>query len=88
MERSGDLWDWLTATPRRTVDNVLGAWKGAAEQGHAQAQCNLGIIYTHGQGVPQSYKEAVVWFRKAADQGHTQAQCNLGIMYLHGQGVP
>ncbi len=38
----------------------------AAEQGHAKAQYNLGVCYYKGQGVQQSYTEAVKWYRKAA----------------------
>ena len=45
-------------------------------------------MYKSGQGVPQDYKEAVVWYRKAAEQGHAAAQNNLGTMYEHDQGVP
>ena len=45
----------------------------AAEQGHAQAQFNLGVCYALGNGVPQSYTEAVKWFRKAAEQGQAEA---------------
>ena len=51
-----------------------------AEQGHAKAQSNLGVMYSKGQGVPQDYAEARKWFRKAAEQGHPQAQYNLGVM--------
>ncbi|MDP4855337.1 MAG: SEL1-like repeat protein, partial [Schleiferiaceae bacterium] len=40
-----------------------------ADQGYAQAQYNLGIMYANGQGVPKSDKEAVKWYRKAAEQG-------------------
>ena len=31
----------------------------AAEQGHAEAQFNLGYMYAHGQGVKQDYFKAV-----------------------------
>lgn len=60
----------------------------AAEQGYAGAQCNLGIMYYMGRGVPQDYAEAVRWLRKAAEQGDADAQCNLGVMYESGRGVP
>ena len=60
----------------------------AADQGHALAQSNLGIMYGEGRGVPQNYAEAVKWYRLAADQGHARAQLNLGAMYAKGQGVP
>ena len=50
----------------------------AAEQGHADAQNNLGWRYGNGEGVPQDDAEAVAWFRLAAEQGHADAQNNLG----------
>ncbi|MDE0835771.1 MAG: tetratricopeptide repeat protein [Akkermansiaceae bacterium] len=62
--------------------------KERAEQGDADAQCNLGVMYANGEGVPEDDAEAVKWFRKAAEQGHADAQYNLGIMYAKGEGVP
>jgi TPR repeat protein len=59
----------------------------AAEQGNAQAQHNLGVMYADGQGVKQDYAAAVQWFEKAAKQGIAQAQTNLGVLYETGQGV-
>jgi TPR repeat protein len=38
------------------------------------AQFNLGTMYDVGQGVTQSYTEAVRWYRKAAEQGSKYAQ--------------
>ena len=43
--------------------------KALAEKGDARAQCELGIRYGYGLGVPEDDKEAVKWFRKAAEQG-------------------
>ena len=59
----------------------------AAEQGYAEAQYNLGVMYGYGRGVVQNYKEAVKWYRLAAEQGFADAQFNLGVMYCSGQGV-
>ena len=59
-----------------------------AEQGHASAQYNLGLMYHSGESVPQDYKEAVSWLRKAAEQGDAGAQIRLGDMYANGRGVP
>jgi TPR repeat protein len=59
----------------------------AAEQGHTQAQTNLGVLYSKGRWVERDYKEAVRWYRKAAGQGYARAQTNLGVMYEKGQGV-
>ncbi len=51
-----------------------------AEQGLADAQCelgymyaNLGYIYDNGTGVERSYEKARVWFQKAAEQGDEHA---------------
>ncbi|KAF9150638.1 hypothetical protein DFQ26_001515, partial [Actinomortierella ambigua] len=59
----------------------------AAEQGGADAQNSLGLMYHHGRGVEQSDVEAVKWFIKAAEQGDASAQNNLGWKYEEGQGV-
>ena len=90
VERSGSSWNRLTTAQRRTLDKGFGAWKGATEQRHADAQFDLTALYDQGQGVSQSYEKAVVWYRKAAGQGDANAQCNLGFcsfMYKHAHGV-
>jgi len=63
-------------------------YRMAAEQGAADAQYNLGVMYDNGYGVPQDYAEAAKWFRMAAEQGVADAQFNLGVMYANGDGVP
>jgi TPR repeat protein len=60
----------------------------AAEQGHAHAQGNLGVMYFAGHAVPQDDREALKWIRRAAEQGQANAQSNLGLMYAKGRGVP
>ncbi|HQL08649.1 MAG TPA: tetratricopeptide repeat protein, partial [Lentisphaeria bacterium] len=60
----------------------------AAEQGNADAQCKLGIMYHDGEGAPKDLAEAVKWLRKAAEQGHADAQSRLGYLYATGEGVP
>ena len=59
-----------------------------AEQGNADAQFNLGVMYDTGEGVPENDVEAVNWYRKATEQGYARAQFNLGVMYADGEGVP
>ena len=70
------------------MDKVIGALKGAADQGHAEAQFGLGLMYRRGQGMLQSDKEAGVWYRKAADQGDADAQWSWGLMYKKGFDAP
>ena len=62
-------------------------YRKSAEQGDAQAQCNLGFMHQKGQGVKQDYFEAVLWYRKSAEQGNAGAQLNLGVSFMNGQGV-
>ena len=40
-----------------------------AEQGDAEAQNVLGLMYSLGLGVPPDKHEAVKWYRRAAEQG-------------------
>ena len=59
-----------------------------AEQGDANAQFLLGLIYERGQSVPQDDTEAFRWFRLAAEQGGAKAQYKVGFSYRTGLGVP
>ncbi|STZ01824.1 Putative beta-lactamase hcpC precursor [Moraxella equi] len=59
----------------------------SANQGFAEAQYNLGVMYEKGYGVRQDYIKAFELFAKFASQGDAKAQYNLGAMYVHGQGV-
>ena len=75
--------------PRLCVPKEAVLWhRKAAEQGHANAQFNLGVMYGDGWCVPKDDREAALWYRKAAEQGHAGAQSNLGVMYRDGRGVP
>lgn len=48
-------------------------YRRAAEQGHADAQNNLGLCYDNGQGVPRDDVHAYVWFNLAAARGYADA---------------
>ena len=55
--RGGEAGDFQTA---------LKEWKPLADQGHAGAQYNLGLMYADGRGVPEDDAEAAGWLRLAA----------------------
>ena len=63
-------------------------YRRAAEEGDANAQTKLGLMYDKGDGVPQDFAEAVKWYRRAAEQGNADAQYNLWGMYLKGKAMP
>jgi len=55
-------------------------WFGlAAEQGDADAQGSLGLLYAEEQGVERNLAEAEKWLSKAAAQGNETARENLKI---------
>jgi uncharacterized protein len=59
-----------------------------AERGTAEDQYNLGTRYERGITLPQSYAEAVHWYRLAAMQGYRDGQYKLCEMSERGQGLP
>ena len=66
----------------------IRALHSLAEQGNAEAQFNLGLVYDRGREVPKDKHEALRWYRLAATQGDTFAQHALGDNYWEGTGVP
>jgi len=66
---------------------AVAFFRKAAEQGDAEAQNSLGVMYAKGEEVVQSDTEAAKWYKKAAEQGLATAQFNLGVMYQKGEGV-
>jgi TPR repeat protein len=77
----------LAAFNRGDFAAALKEWQPLAEQGDANSQYNLGLLYARGQGVQQDYQRALAWYQKAAEQGVPAAEYNLGVMYANGQGV-
>ena len=71
-------------TPEQKIETL----RKLAETGDANAQANLGFMYTNGEGVPKDAVKAVEWSQKAAAQGNAYAQANLGFIYMIGEGVP
>ncbi len=63
-------------------------FRASAEQGKAEAQYQLGLMYDGGVGVEENDAEALKWYRLAAEQGYAKAQYNLGMMYYFGKGAP
>ena len=78
----------VSAYDRKNYPVALKIFTKLAEQGDANAQFNLGVMYANGKGVPKDASQAVTWFRKAAEQGDAKAQFNLGVRYANGEGVP
>ena len=52
---------------------TLDTLRQKAEQGDADAQYNLGIMYIAGDGIKRDENEAKIWLEKSAAQGHVEA---------------
>ena len=63
-------------------------YQKAAAQKLREAEYNVGYMYAHGEGLPQSDVNAALWFQKAADQGLAVAQHMMGFLCAEGRGVP
>lgn len=73
---------------RANYQTALKVWMDGAMAGSAEAQNNVGEIYSKGLGTAPDYGMAFQWFKKAADQGYNRAKINLGFLYEQGLGVP
>jgi TPR repeat protein len=76
----------VAAKQKGDYATVLREMMPFAERGNADAQTIVGSLYDRGNGVPQSYTEAVTWNRRAAEQGNDAGQYYLGVMYGLGRG--
>lgn len=82
-----DLLDKLSSSDRvkflkRIVDNPPVNYSFLGE-----AYNWIGNHYYRGDGVTQSYAEAVNWYKKGAGQGNGWACYNLASAYFKGQGI-
>ena len=85
---AADFEKGLRAYNKGDYKAALRQFRPLAEEGHAEAQFNLGVMHYYGEGIPKDDGQAVFWYRKAAEQGVAEAQFNLGFMYANGEGVP
>jgi len=60
----------------------------SADRASPEDQYQLGMRHEKGIAMPQSYSEAVRWYRLSAMQGNSDAQYKLCEMSERGQGLP
>ncbi|MDR3234682.1 MAG: sel1 repeat family protein [Planctomycetaceae bacterium] len=70
------------------IETAIRLFHQSAEQGYADAQCRLGIIYLTGaHGIEADSQVALQWLRLAFEQGDEPAAYWLGVCYADGEGV-
>ena len=65
---------FFLAHGRHRKRNILFKYARWSEQGLAEAQLGLGILYEQGWGVPEDYVLAYAWYNLASAQGNEQAR--------------
>mmetsp|Transcript_4424 Transcript_4424/g.11235 ORF Transcript_4424/g.11235 Transcript_4424/m.11235 type:complete len:843 (+) Transcript_4424:58-2586(+) len=81
----------LDAANRGDSATAAGWYRKGADGGSAGSMTNLGMLYEKGDGVPQSWPDALKLYREAAVLGDTRASPaaaqNLCNCYTNGWGV-
>lgn len=71
------------------LPRAIKAIEDKAAMGNADAQHDMGALYTSGQsGVSIDYPRAAKWFEESARNGMANARYNLGVLSQQGLGVP
>ena len=69
-----DFDDAMASYEQGDFATAVREYRLLAEQGHAEAQHNLGAMYENGTGVPESLVEAYAWYSVAAAQGESRSR--------------
>jgi TPR repeat protein len=89
-DSEGPPTDWLAVEgygmPQDPHMAAYWYWQ-AADNGHPEAQFNLGLLYSSGKGVKRDAEQAARWISAAAAQGYASAQSALGERFAAGNGV-
>ena len=76
------------AYKRGDYATALRGFRPLAEQGDADAQFFLGVMYDNGEGVPKDDAGTAKWYRRAAEQGLAGSRFALALKHVLGMGVP
>ena len=81
------LEEGVSAIEKQDYTTAFQVFEELAEQGNAEAQYNLAILYRQGKGVKQDNAIALKWIEKSANQGLASAEYYLGHLYDNGDTV-
>ena len=79
-----DYADGFSAASSGDYKAAYAKWHDLAEQGDANAQFNLGLMYHSGLQVAFDEQKAVYWYQRAAAGGNRLAQEYLAVAYQEG----
>ncbi|KAI8339962.1 hypothetical protein BC941DRAFT_419031 [Chlamydoabsidia padenii] len=88
---------WLAACYEEGIDGTCAPdlkmaydhYLVAAKAGDTDAEFQVALMLSNGQGIPRDRKSAFHWYKKAADKNHKTALYSLGLFYAKGlEGKP
>ena len=77
----------LSAYKAGDFKSAYNEWLPLAENGSAEAQFNIGLMFDRGEGREQDFKRAVEWYVRSAENDFARGQFRLGEMHETGRGV-
>ena len=86
-----DFQKGMEAFDQGDFQTALEEWRPLAEQGDADAQFGLGVLYGmygNGYGFTKDYTQVAKWYRLAFDQVHPCESYSPGTLYHEGNAVP
>ena len=76
LSYAGQLEDAVTAIGNEEYEKAYELLCPLADEGNAEAQNSLGLLYVNGLGVEQDPTKGLSLIMKAANQGHEEARSN------------
>ncbi len=83
----GQLEKGVKAFSEQRYRQAYEHWLPLADEGHAEAQLFMAVLYRYGLGTEKDLTNAASWYEKAALQGNVDAQNEIGFFYELGLGV-
>jgi len=85
----GYCYDVGSAGLKPCTNDAVFWYTKAADQDHAIAQNNLGVIYSTGHRgmTKKDWAEALHWYMRAAQHDNPNALFHAGLAYMNGEGV-
>ena len=84
---ASDLEEGSKAYEKQDYTQALPLFEKACNGGIAVGCFNIGVMYSHGEGVKQDLTKAFQLYEKACNGGYAKGCYNLGVMYYKGEGV-
>ncbi|GBO90188.1 tetratricopeptide repeat protein [Marinobacter salsuginis] len=83
-----DIQSAANALKSGNYSQALTLARPLADNGNADAQLLMGVMYIRGLGVSKDASKAYDMYLKAAEQGQAAAMHNLASMHYRGEGIP